>query len=113
MPPRSMRGVTHMATLILAQLHDVLNSFASLDVAKAVDVWKRDQEVGRLCTGLFPRASHLHDGKVGQDILWRSSAVLYTMDIWGALSSRKKPKQQRQQQAGEKQAYNSHEYGVH
>jgi phosphate transport system protein len=53
MPPRSMRGVTHMATLILAQLHDVLDSFASRDVAKAVDVWKRDQEVDRLCTSLF------------------------------------------------------------
>ena len=53
MPPRSMRGVTHMATLILAQLHDVLDSFASRDVTKAVDVWKRDQEVDRLCTSLF------------------------------------------------------------
>jgi len=53
MPPRSMRGVSHMATLMLAQLHDVLDSFASRDVAKAVDVWKRDQEVDRLCTSLF------------------------------------------------------------
>src|SRR6516165_10418313 len=53
MPPRSMRGVSHMAILMLAQLHDVLDSFASRDVAKAVDVWKRDQEVDRLCTSLF------------------------------------------------------------
>src|SRR5215510_9265012 len=53
MPPRSMRGVSHMAILMLAQLHDVLDSFASRDVAKAVDVWRRDQEVDRLCTGLF------------------------------------------------------------
>src|SRR5262249_60643744 len=53
MPPRSMRGVRHMATLMLAQLHDVLDSFASRDVAKAVGVWKGDQTADRLCTSPF------------------------------------------------------------
>src|SRR5262249_46880658 len=87
MPPRSMRGVTHMATLILAQLHDVLNSFASLDVAKAVDVWKRDQEVGRLCTGLFPRASHWPDDKPTGDlgnVMRTSRDVRYLSASFGA-----------------------------
>jgi|GraSoiStandDraft_41_1057321.scaffolds.fasta_scaffold05718_11 phosphate transport system protein len=52
MPPRSMRGVNHMATLMLAQLRDVLDSFARCDVAKALDVWTRDQDIDRLCTSL-------------------------------------------------------------
>jgi phosphate transport system protein len=52
MPPRSMRGVNHMATLMLAQLRDVLDSFARCDVAKALDVWTRDQDIDRLCTSI-------------------------------------------------------------
>ena len=52
MPPRSMRGVNHMATLMLAQLRDVLDSFARCDVAKTLDVWTRDQDIDRLCTSL-------------------------------------------------------------
>jgi len=50
---RQMRGVSHMATLMLTQLRDVLDSFAGRDVSKAVDVWTRDQDVDRLCTSLF------------------------------------------------------------
>ena len=53
MPAKSLRGVSHMATLMLTQLRDVLDSFASRDAAKAFDVWKRDQDVDRLCTSLF------------------------------------------------------------
>src|SRR5262245_43430605 len=52
MPRRSMRGVNHMAALMLAQLRDVLDSFACRDVAEAVEVWTRDQEIDRLCTSL-------------------------------------------------------------
>jgi phosphate transport system protein len=52
-PRRPMRGVSHMATLMLTQLRDVLDSFARREVTKAVDVWTRDQEVDRLCTSLF------------------------------------------------------------
>jgi len=52
-PPRMlMGGVDHMATLMLAQLRDVLDSFARRDVAKAVEVWTRDQDIDRLCTSL-------------------------------------------------------------
>jgi phosphate transport system protein len=52
-PPRPMRGVSHMATLTLSQLRDVLDSFACRDVAKAVEVWTRDQDLDRLCASLF------------------------------------------------------------
>jgi phosphate transport system protein len=53
MPRRPMGGVNHMTTLMLGQLRDVLDSFANRDVAKAVDVWARDQDVDRLYTSLF------------------------------------------------------------
>ena len=52
-PRRQMRGISHMATLMLTQLRNVLDSFARRDVPTAVDVWTRDQEVDRLCTSLF------------------------------------------------------------
>ena len=35
-----------------SQLRDVLDSFARRDVAKAVQVWTRDQEIDQLCTSL-------------------------------------------------------------
>ena len=53
MPRRSMGGVRHMTTLMIALLRDVLDSFINRDSAKAVDVWKRDQDVDRLYTSLF------------------------------------------------------------
>jgi phosphate transport system protein len=53
MPRRPMGGVKHMTTLMLSQLRDVLDSFANRDVAKAVDVWARDQDLDRLYTSLF------------------------------------------------------------
>jgi phosphate transport system protein len=51
-PRTSMSGVSHIATVMLAQLRDVLDSFARRDVAKAVEVWNRDQEIDHLCTSL-------------------------------------------------------------
>src|SRR6202165_6217296 len=53
MPRRSLRGVSHTANLMMAQLRDVLDSFARRDAAKAVDVWTRDQDVDRIYTSLF------------------------------------------------------------
>src|SRR5258707_3330871 len=41
-PRRSMRGVSHMASLMLAQLRDVVDSFPRRDVAKALNVWTCD-----------------------------------------------------------------------
>jgi phosphate transport system protein len=48
-----MRGVSHLAAMMLTQLRDVLDSFARRDVAKALDVWTRDFDIDRLCASLF------------------------------------------------------------
>jgi phosphate transport system protein len=50
---RSMRGVRHMANLALAQLRDALDSFARRDLAGAVAVRARDEEVDRMYTSMF------------------------------------------------------------
>jgi len=52
-PSRPLRGFTHMATLMMMLLRDVLDSFARRDVAKALDVWTRDFDIDRLCASLF------------------------------------------------------------
>jgi phosphate transport system protein len=49
---RSMRGLSRMAALMLAQLRYVLDSFACRDASMAVEVWTRDQDIDRLCTSL-------------------------------------------------------------
>jgi phosphate transport system protein len=53
LPRQFMEGVMHISTLILGQLKDVLDSLASRDVAKAIQVWARDQDIDRLYTSLF------------------------------------------------------------
>jgi phosphate transport system protein len=53
LPRQFMGGVIHIATLTLGQLRDVLDSLANRDVAKAIEVWARDQDVDRLYTSLF------------------------------------------------------------
>ena len=71
----SMRGVSQMAALMLAQLRDVLDSFACRDVAKAVEVWTRDQDIDRLCTSLSQELlAYMMEKSV--DVLWRSPDVL-------------------------------------
>jgi phosphate transport system protein len=52
-PRRSIQGMRHLATLMLTQLRDVLDSFARRDLARALDVWTRDEDMDRLCTSLF------------------------------------------------------------
>jgi phosphate transport system protein len=52
-PQKLIRGVEHMAALVLAQLKEVLDSYVGRDLAKALDVWKRDKEVDAMCTSLF------------------------------------------------------------
>ena len=52
-PRKAIRGVQHMAALVLRQLQDVLNSFATRDGAKALDVWTRDKEIDAIYTSLF------------------------------------------------------------
>jgi phosphate transport system protein len=48
-----IRGVEHMAELVLAQVKQVLDAYASRDLQSALAVWKGDEEVDALCTSLF------------------------------------------------------------
>jgi phosphate transport system protein len=52
-PQKLIRGVEHMAELVSAQLKQVLDSYASRDLATALAVWKGDEEVDSMCTSLF------------------------------------------------------------
>jgi phosphate transport system protein len=48
-----MRGVEHMADLVLAQIKDVLDSYARRDVEKALMVWRGDEQVDAVHNSLF------------------------------------------------------------
>jgi phosphate transport system protein len=48
-----MRGVEHMTELVLTQIKDVLDAFARRDVAKALAVWRGDEEVDAVNNSLF------------------------------------------------------------
>jgi phosphate transport system protein len=52
-PQKLIRGVEHMAQLVSAQLKQVLDAYASRDLATALAVWKGDEEVDSMCTSLF------------------------------------------------------------
>jgi phosphate transport system protein len=52
-PPKLIRGVEHMGALVLTQLKDVLDSYASHDLARALAVWNGDEQVDAMCTSLF------------------------------------------------------------
>jgi phosphate transport system protein len=52
-PTKLLRGVEHMGALVLAQLKDVLDSYAGHDLQKALAVWNGDEQVDALCTSLF------------------------------------------------------------
>ena len=47
------RGIPRMSKPVEAMIKDVLDAFMKRDVAKAVDVWKRDGEVDDIYTSLF------------------------------------------------------------
>jgi phosphate transport system protein len=48
-----IRGVEHMAELVGTLLKEVLDAYASRDLAAALVVWNGDEEVDALCTALF------------------------------------------------------------
>jgi len=50
---RLVRGVEHMAALVLHQLQRVLDAFTARDSATAFDVWVRDQEIDTMNSSLF------------------------------------------------------------
>ncbi len=52
-PQKLIRGVEHMSTLVLAQLKQVLDSYAGRDLGKALAVWAGDEEIDAMCTSLF------------------------------------------------------------
>ncbi|MBV8754006.1 MAG: phosphate signaling complex protein PhoU [Hyphomicrobiales bacterium] len=48
-----VRGVEEMTKLVLAQVKRVLDAYASRDVDKALDVWRRDEEIDAVNNSLF------------------------------------------------------------
>ena len=52
-PQKLIRGVEHMGSLVLTQLKQVLDSYASRDLDRAHAVWKGDEEIDALCISLF------------------------------------------------------------
>ena len=52
-PPKLIRGVEHMGSLVLTQLKEVLDSYARHDLKKALAVWNGDEQVDAMCTSLF------------------------------------------------------------
>src|SRR6201987_2033087 len=52
-PPKLIRGVEHMGAMVLAQLKEVLDSYARHDLKKALAVWNGDEEIEAICTSLF------------------------------------------------------------
>jgi len=52
-PPKLIRGVEHMAHLVLSQLKSVLDAYARRDINKAMAVWRGDEEIDAVCTSVF------------------------------------------------------------
>jgi phosphate transport system protein len=52
-PRQVMRGVQHMTDLVLVQIKNVLDSYARRDVAKAVAVWRGDEEIDAVNNSLL------------------------------------------------------------
>jgi phosphate transport system protein len=52
-PNKLIRGVEHMASLVLGQLKQVLDAYIGRDLASALAVWKADAQVDAMCTSLF------------------------------------------------------------
>src|SRR5215470_15740046 len=48
-----MRGIEHMTELVLTQIKEVLDAYARRDVAKAMEVWRADEEVDAVNNSLF------------------------------------------------------------
>jgi phosphate transport system protein len=52
-PQKLIRGVEHIADLVLEQLKDVLDAYAQRDLAKAIAVWSGDDKIDAMYTSLF------------------------------------------------------------
>jgi phosphate transport system protein len=51
--PKIIRGVEHMAELVLGQIKDVLDAYARRDLPKALGVWRGDEEIDAVNNSLF------------------------------------------------------------
>jgi phosphate transport system protein len=52
-PHKVIRGVEHMADLVLGQIKDVLDAYARHDLDKAMAVWRGDEEIDAVNNSLF------------------------------------------------------------
>jgi phosphate transport system protein len=52
-PQSAVNGIDRLGRLVRTALKDVLDAFAHEDLAKARDVWQRDEEIDQVYTGLF------------------------------------------------------------
>ena len=52
-PQQLIRGVEHMAEIVLGLLKQVLDAYVARDLEAALAVWKGDEEVDSMCTSLF------------------------------------------------------------
>jgi phosphate transport system protein len=50
---KQLRGVKHMADMVIARLKQVLDAYGARDAERALDVWRRDGEVDSMYTSLF------------------------------------------------------------
>ena len=48
-----MRGIEHMTDLVLMQIKNVLDSYARRDTAKAITVWRSDEQIDAVNNSLF------------------------------------------------------------
>src|SRR6185312_563705 len=52
-PPKLIRGVEHMADMLLGQLKQVLDAYVHRDIGKAIAVWRDDEQIDAVCTSIF------------------------------------------------------------
>ena len=52
-PTQVIRGVEHMADLVLGQVKQVLDAYARRDVPQAMEVWRGDEEIDAVNNSLF------------------------------------------------------------
>ena len=50
---KQLRGVKHMADMVLQRLKQVLDAYGARDAERAMDVWRRDGEIDAMYTSLF------------------------------------------------------------
>jgi len=50
---KQLRGVKHMADMVIERLKQVLDAYGARDAERAMDVWRRDGEVDSMYTSLF------------------------------------------------------------